>query len=133
MALLGVAGCRGATTEPDQPKALGGCLGNIDIHVSFAPTGKMPSFDWSPRCGVAVLTVETVPFMGAAPLRMWAVGAPESRPFKPVIAYGVVPDGATLQSGPGTLVQGVTYKVVVDQTVGGDASVARGERTFSLP
>jgi len=133
LVIVGV-GCHSATTEDDPMVALGGgCSGIVDIQVSFAPTGKIPSFDWASRCGVALLRVQTVPPMGAAPMQLWALSAPESRPFKPVIVYGIVPQGATLLSGPGTLVQGVTYKVIVDQTLGQDASVARGERTFTLP
>ena len=133
-ALVGVAvGCHSATTENDQAPLGGGCAGNVDIQVSFAPTGKTPSFDWASRCGVAFLAVETVPFMGASPVHLWSISAPEARPFRPVIAYGVVPRGATLQWPPGTLVQGVTYKVVVFQTLGGDVAVAQGERTFTLP
>ena len=109
------------------------CVGNIEIFVSFAPTGRMPSFDWTPRCGISWLTVETVPPMGAMPALMWAIGAPESSPFKPRIEYGAVPSGATTRSGPATLVHGVTYKVTVDQTLGGDASIAHGQATFTLP
>ena len=133
-ALVGAAaGCHSATTENDQAALGGGCAGNVDIQVSFAPTGKVPSFDWASRCGVARLSVETVPFMGAAPVQMWALSAPEARPFRPVIVYGVVPSGATLHSPPGTLVQGATYNVRVYQTLGGDVAVAHGERAFTLP
>ena len=126
------AGCHSATTEGDQIAALP-CDGNVDIQVSFDQTGKIPLFDWASGCGVAILAVETVPPMGAAPVLMWGIYTSETRPFKPTITYGIVPKGATSPSPPRTLVQGVTYKVSVIQTLGLDVSVARGGRTFALP
>jgi hypothetical protein len=135
--VVAAAGCDSATTETDQTALGGGCTGNVDIQVSFvptfAPTGKTPVFDWTSHCGVAFLVVQTVPSMGAAPVQMWGISAPENRPLRPAIAYGVLPRGATLQSAGRTLVQGVTYKIVVTQTVGGDVLTAHGERTFIVP
>src|SRR4051812_13854788 len=127
-------GCSERPTPPDEePASLGdACSGRVEIQVSFASNGQ-PSFDWTPRCGISWLTVQTVPFMGAAPVLAWAVAAPELNPVKPVIDYGVLPRGGSLSSGPAKLVQGVTYKITVDQTVGLDASVAHGERTFTIP
>jgi len=134
-ALVVGAGCGDKATTEEQPLTStgGGCVGNIDVHVSFAPTGKMPSFDWTPHCGISSLTVQTVPFMGAAPVLAWALSAPELNPVKPVIEYGVLPRGAKLSSGPANLAQGITYRITVDQTVGLDAVVAHGERTFTIP
>jgi hypothetical protein len=122
-------------TQPQQELASpgGACSGKIDVQVSFATSGKTPSFDWTPRCGVSALLIQTVPFMGAAPAMVWGFSAPESNPVKPVIEYSVLPRGATQRLGPANLVQGVTYRVIVDQTLGLDASVAHGDKTFTIP
>jgi hypothetical protein len=134
--LLLAAGCvDGDATQPrdELVSAGGGCAGKIDVQVSFAANGKMPSFDWAPRCGVSALLIQTVPFMGAAPAMVWGFDAPELNPVKPAIEYSVLPRGATQRLGPANLVQGVTYKVIVDQTMGLDVSVAHGEKTFTIP
>jgi hypothetical protein len=122
--LLTVLGCGG--TSPVTPE---GCLQNVQVAVL---AGTNPAFSWSPGCGVSSLSVATVPSTpGASEESMWAFSVPEQSPVGPPIRYGTAPVGATGWTEPRALVAGVTYRVRVRQTVGGDGLLGGGERVFT--
>lgn len=120
-----------ACTDPIKHPA--GCVGDVALVVGVASGGPdLPLFGWSPECGISMLTVETVPAAGGAGILVWQFTAPESAPIGPSIVYGRTPQGATETRPPLQLSTGVTYRVTVVRTVGGDAVGGSGTITFQL-
>jgi len=120
-----------ACTEPTKHPA--GCQGDVSLAVGIASTGSdVPLFGWSPACGISMLTVETVPGAGGAGILVWQFTAPENAQVGPAIVYGRTPRGATETRPALQLSTGVTYRLTVESTVGGDGVVGRGTVTFQL-
>lgn len=129
--LAALLGCR-SSTEPDplvgwlSPT---GCNGRIDVTVT---SGVVPTFSWTPNCGISALTVTNVtPAPGTtweAPV--WGFSVPENHPLGPTVRYGAAPAGANLWTPARPLDAGTTYRVSVMLTVGLDVAVASGSRTF---
>jgi hypothetical protein len=117
--LLALATC----DSPAAPE----CQGDIDVSVTH---GLRPIISWSPRCAVSSLTVNTVPRTNSLPESVWGFSVPESDPIGPAIIYGAVPKNASYASAAVPLQRGMTYRVTVMLTVGGDGIVAYGEHTF---
>lgn len=112
------------TTAPTQ-----GCVQNVQVAVL---TGAGPIFSWSPACGISSLSVVTVPSaQGVSEEFMWAFSVPEQGPIGPGVLYGAVPAGATVWTQPRVLVVGVTYRVRVMYTTGGDVVDGSGETVFT--
>ena len=132
-ALFAVASCVwtlgcGTMTTP----RYNGCVGTIDVSLTNVAALAGPRVSWSPACGISELTVSTVPGPGAAPVLVWSINAPEQSPIGPGIVYGQTPRGATALRDATPLVHGVTYRVSVGFTVGGDALAGSGQNTFTF-
>ncbi|HEY2375232.1 MAG TPA: hypothetical protein VGH98_04600 [Gemmatimonadaceae bacterium] len=108
-----------------------GCYGAVTVNVtpSFEGSGK-PRFDWSPRCGITNLTVIVLPQGIGDPAVVWDFSASESAQIAPPVVYGHVPAGATSQSVAQPLQAGITYRVSILSTVGGDAIGGEAQKTF---
>jgi hypothetical protein len=122
-----------ACTDPTQHPV--GCQGNVDINVGLLENGTgagVPLFGWAPPCGVTSVIVETVPAAGGAGVLVWQVSAPERAQIAPSVVYGRTPSGATALHAAQPLQTGVTYRVSVTSTVGGDAAAGSGTITFQL-
>lgn len=118
-----------ACTEPTKHPT--GCQGDVSLAVGLAG-GDTPVFGWSPGCGISKLSVERVSAAGGDPVLMWQLTAPESAPIGPSILYGRTPRGATETRAALQLTSGITYRVTVESTVGGDGIVGSGTITFQL-
>lgn len=131
--LLSLVGCCviGGCGSPTRPH-YDGCLGSVNIALTGVGEGSTPRFDWSPACGISQVSVNTVPGPGAAPILVWALSAPEQSPIGPSIVYGIVPRGATSSHAAEPLVHGVTYRIFIAYTVGGDGVAGSGEETFTF-
>jgi hypothetical protein len=88
-------------------------VGTVTATVSV--TASTVSFDWSPRCAVAMVLVEE------DASDMWAVVAPDlsssstesANIIGPPVVYGQVPAGAEQTDAPLPLVAGTTYELVL--------------------
>jgi hypothetical protein len=108
---LAVAAC-GDSSGPSG----GGCDEPVTMTIG---SGTTPTFDWSPACTVAQVTVTEI---GAEPPDdlMWAVLA-DQNVIKPPVQYGSTPSGAVQIHAPAVLTKGKSYLVglaVHDQTSG---------------
>jgi hypothetical protein len=113
------------------PTSAAGCIGDIPVTMTASTSNSsVPVFGWMPQCGITDLTVTTVPGPGAAATVVWQVTAPETMKMAPAITFGAAPRNATTRVAPHALVAGVTYRVTISTTVGGDAIAANGDRTF---
>ena len=120
-----------ACTEPTKHPA--GCSGDVALAVGITGGGPdVPLFGWSPACGISRLNVETVPAAGGAGILVWQFTAPEKAQIGPAIVYGRTPRGATETHAALQLSTGVTYRLTVWSTVGGDGVVGSGTITFQL-
>jgi len=126
VALVGtLVACTEPTKHPD------GCRGTVDVVVG-QPSAGPPVFGWSPACGVSILTVERVPAAGGASVIVWQLTAPEQAQIGPSVLYGRIPRGASESRSAQALLTGVTYRVTVSSTIGGDAVGGSGTITFQL-
>ena len=115
----------------DSPtKPITGCLGDVPIQITSSGPGLR--FGWSPPCGISTFTVSTVPAPGASAVQVWLLTAPEQTPIGPSITYGVTPRGASTLRAAVPLVHGLTYRVSLAYTVGGDAIAASGQQIFTF-
>jgi hypothetical protein len=122
--ILTALACTGSTAG-----IVEGCNQNVEVTVL---PGANPSFAWSPSCGMSSLSVVTVPSApGVNEEAMWAFSVPENSPIGPTIHYGSAPKGATVWVEPRALVAGVTYRVRVGLTIGGDGLLGHGDRVFT--
>jgi len=88
-----------------------------EIAVESVVTFDSVTFNWSPRCGVAVLLVE---LQGAgsdmwglmAPMELWSNPSQANR-IMPGLSYGVAPEGVTVRERPGMLEVGKSYELVL--------------------
>jgi hypothetical protein len=120
-----------ACTDPTKHPA--GCHGDVALAVGLAGSGPdVPVFGWSPGCGISRLSVETVPAAGGAGILVWQFTAPENAQVGPAILYGKTPRGAMETRTALQLSTGVTYRVTVVSTVGGDGVSGSGTITFQL-
>ena len=118
----------------DDPSGVGGgaappTLCGSTVAVSVVGSGDLPTFTWSPACGVSDVVV-TREVNGATAEVVWHVRFPELRPVGPSVRYSQLPPrGETVQE-PRTLVRGATYRATVRSIVGGDVIVGGGSTTF---
>ena len=94
----------------------GGCDEPVTMTIG---SGTTPSFDWSPACTVAQVTVTEI---GASPDKelKWAVLA-DQNVIRPPVRYGTTPAGALQIHAPEALSAGKSYLVglaVQDATTG---------------
>ena len=97
--LLALVGCR--ITDWNQSNDIpNACRGPVTVTVG---SGTTPEFNWSPSCGVSLMTV-------ADPTgqQSWWAG-----PFQPPVRYGVLPAGAEESIPAQPLVVGKTYTVTL--------------------
>jgi hypothetical protein len=124
VAALILSGCTGTTSPITE-----GCIQNVEIAV--LPEAN-PAFAWAPSCGISSLSVVTVPSdPGVSEVTMWAFSVPENSPIAPGIRYGSAPNGATVWTQSRPLVTGMTYRVRVALTLGGDGLLGHGEHVFT--
>ena len=64
-------------------------------------------------------------------MTMWAFSAPENSAIAPAIRYGSAQNGATVWTQSRPLVTGMTYRVRVALTLGGDGLLGHGEHVFT--
>ncbi len=122
-----LAGCRDSTG----PAA---CTKDTN-RVSAAVTGGSSlSFDWQPRCAVALLLVEEVQHgedqWGAqTPESTWSDANAANRILPPV-QYGVLPAGTEEVQPPTTLVPGQAYHLVLWRVIPPGGTVASCQMTL---
>lgn len=108
---LGVAACADTVGPEDAAE----CMDDTGIVTVSVGPGLTPTFDWSPRCPVALVLIEE------EASDMWAAGTDEAQWYDPVAAnaigppvtYGVAPSGATYVQDPRPLVSEHTYDVIL--------------------
>jgi hypothetical protein len=128
--LVGLPGCKTIIEPVPVVSWLSppGC--NRDIGVTVSP-GAVPTFSWTPNCGISMLVVTRLPATGRPTEEtMWGFTVPERSPLGPGIRYGEAPLGVNVWTPPQLLQVGATYRLRVMLTLGGDVAVASGERTF---
>jgi hypothetical protein len=114
-------------TESTGPK---NCTGDTGVITATVTTGATVTFDWEPRCAVALLLVEE------EASDQWAITAPDfnetatsaANVILPPVTYGQVPAGAEEFQAPQTLVAGTTYELVLWRIVEEGTSPACQER-----
>lgn len=106
-----------------------GCLQHVQVGVTTETT---PLIYWAPACGISFLSVVTEPSrLGGNVQTIWSFHLPEQQPIGPGVRYGRAPAGAVVSIGPQPLTAGVTYRVRVIHTVGGDGLLGSGETIFT--
>jgi hypothetical protein len=122
--LLTPLGCNGTSTVSPE-----GCAQNVQVAVAGGTT---PLFSWAPACGISSLSVESVPSSTGGDVQtVWAFSVPENSPVGPWIRYGHAPGRANVWFAAQPLVAGMSYRIRVVQTVGGDVAVGSGEAVFT--
>ncbi len=113
--------CSSDPAGPDDP--IPACTGPVTIEVSG---GTSPTFDWTPRCRLFFVLVES----GAAD--QWIVLSEGTNAISPPVRYGEIPAGAIEEEPALPLESGQTYDVTVARWTGpgGDDGVAIGNQEF---
>jgi hypothetical protein len=93
---LAVASCGDSTSQNG-----GGCDSPISS-VSIS-SGTTPTFDWSPSCTVAQITVTDLTETDPDKQLKWSVTA-EQNVIRPVVTYGIAPANTIQTHGPDPLV-----------------------------
>ena len=116
-----------ACSEGTGPGDCSANTGSVNVTVT---TGATVTFDWQPRCAVALLLVEQ------EASDQWAISAPNfdetattaANVILPPITYAQVPAGAEEVQAPETLMAGTTYEVVLWKIVDAGANPPCQER-----
>jgi hypothetical protein len=117
--IIAQAACASDALTPDRAP----CEGVVTVSVT---TSGKPVFTWPGGCTVSNISVVTVPGPGQAPAQVWALAGV----LQSGIAYADEPTGSTVYVPPQALGAG-TYRVEVQNLIGGDVLGASGNATFT--
>ncbi len=123
------AGCDDGPTGTDRSAQRPPALCERAVAVSVIGSGDLPTFTWTPACGVTEVVV-TREENGETVAIMWQVRIPETQPIGPSVRYSQLPSRGETVRAAQALVRGETYRVAVRTIVGGDLIAATGTTTF---
>ena len=122
--LLATASCTGSASPIEYPTP---CTGSIVLTVS-ATRATQPVVTWTPRCGVARLTVESAPAANGASMLLWSITS-AAHALASGVRYGRVPDNASQDVPPVPLASGQTVVIAVHD----DQGQVLGQTTVTVP
>ena len=103
------------------------CDGPLTITVT---SGRTPTFDWTPHCGVnRLIVLPANPPVGLI-TQGWTVSSAVGL-FKAPITYGVLPNGADRGDAATPLVPGTTYQVIIYRAAYEAIAASSGSATFT--
>ncbi len=121
-----VAGCSDSVAPQGCPSA----TTSVGATVSG---GSSPSFDWQPRCAVALLLVEDQnggdQWVVGTPAATWSDPTAANR-IVPPVRYGVRPSGTEESEAPATLAAGQPYNLVLWRVIPTGASAAGCRQSY---
>ena len=123
------AGCDDGPAGTDRSSLPPPALCERTVAVTVIGSGDLPTFTWTPACGVTEVVV-TREEDGQSVAIMWQVRIPETQPIGPSVRYSQLPPRGETVRAAQALVRGETYRVAVRTLVGGDVIAAAGTTTF---
>ena len=122
--LLATASCTGSASPIEYPTP---CIGAIALTVA-ATRATQPVITWTPRCGVARLTVESLPGSSGGSTVFWSITS-TGHTLASGVRYGRVPDNATQVTPAAPLPSGQTVVIALHN----DAGQVLGQTTVTVP
>ncbi len=121
-----LAGCRDSVAPQ-------GCATATTSVTATVSGGSSPSFDWQPRCAVALLLVEDQhggdQWVVETPQASWSDATAANR-IAPPVRYGIMPSGTVEYQAPTALVAGQPYQLVLWRVIPAGASAVGCRQTY---